>query len=136
MSTNVLIEISGHGFGHLMQMMPVAAALQKRFPHFDICVRSGLAPERIRREVARFGRFRTHDDAAPDFHPRMTNAYSVDAAATIEACRGAFDAFDALVDDRRESASDVSADVAAIVARVKAEGDAALADYTARFDRF
>jgi histidinol dehydrogenase len=45
-------------------------------------------------------------------------------------------AFDALVHDRRESASDVSADVAAIIARVKAEGDAALADYTARFDRF
>ncbi|MGL3819614.1 histidinol dehydrogenase [Sphingopyxis sp. R3-92] len=45
-------------------------------------------------------------------------------------------AFDALVDDRRESASDVSADVAAIVARVKAEGDAALAEYTAKFDRF
>ena len=37
-------------------------------------------------------------------------------------------AFDALVDDRRESASDVSTDVAAIVARVKAEGDAALAE--------
>lgn len=45
-------------------------------------------------------------------------------------------AFDALVADRRESASDVSADVAAIIARVKAEGDAALADYTARFDGF
>lgn len=45
-------------------------------------------------------------------------------------------AFDALVNDRRESASDVSADVAAIIARVKAKGDAALADYTARFDRF
>ncbi|ALJ12199.1 histidinol dehydrogenase [Sphingopyxis macrogoltabida] len=45
-------------------------------------------------------------------------------------------AFDALVNDRRESASDVSADVAAIIARVKAEGDAALADYTAKFDRF
>ena len=45
-------------------------------------------------------------------------------------------AFDALVNDRRESASDVSADVAAIIARVKAEGDAALADYTATFDRF
>lgn len=44
--------------------------------------------------------------------------------------------FAALVDDRRESASDVSADVAAIIARVKADGDAALADYTARFDRF
>jgi len=45
-------------------------------------------------------------------------------------------AFDMLVNDRRESDSDVSADVAAIIARVKAEGDAALADYTARFDRF
>jgi len=44
--------------------------------------------------------------------------------------------FDALVDDRRESASDVSADVTAIIARVKAEGDTALADYTAKFDRF
>ena len=44
--------------------------------------------------------------------------------------------FDALANDRRESDSDVSADVAAIIARVKAEGDAALADYTAKFDRF
>ncbi len=44
--------------------------------------------------------------------------------------------FDALVNDRRESESDVSSDVAAIIARVKADGDAALADYTAKFDRF
>ncbi len=44
--------------------------------------------------------------------------------------------FDALVNDRRESTPDVSSDVAAIIARVKAEGDAALADYTAKFDRF
>ncbi|MDO9367640.1 MAG: histidinol dehydrogenase [Sphingopyxis sp.] len=44
--------------------------------------------------------------------------------------------FDALVNDRRESTSDVSSDVAAIIARVKAEGDAALTDYTAKFDRF
>ncbi|MDP3781753.1 MAG: histidinol dehydrogenase [Sphingopyxis sp.] len=44
--------------------------------------------------------------------------------------------FDALVNDRRESDSDVSSDVAAIIARVKADGDAALAEYTAKFDRF
>lgn len=44
--------------------------------------------------------------------------------------------FDALVNDRRESDSDVSADVAAIIARVKAEGDVALAEYTANFDKF
>lgn len=42
--------------------------------------------------------------------------------------------FDALVNARREADSDVSRDVAAIIARVKAEGDAAVADYTKRFD--
>jgi histidinol dehydrogenase len=44
--------------------------------------------------------------------------------------------FDALVNDRREADSDVSRDVAAIIARVRNEGDAALKDLTARFDRF
>jgi histidinol dehydrogenase len=44
-------------------------------------------------------------------------------------------AFDALVNARREADEDVSRDVAAIVARVRAEGDAAVRDYTQRFDR-
>jgi histidinol dehydrogenase len=43
-------------------------------------------------------------------------------------------AFSALVDDRRESDADVSRDVAAIIARVRREGDAAVADLTQRFD--
>ncbi|MBA4779025.1 MAG: histidinol dehydrogenase [Sphingomonadales bacterium RIFCSPHIGHO2_01_FULL_65_20] len=43
-------------------------------------------------------------------------------------------AFDKLVRGRRESDIEVSRDVAAIIADVKARGDAALADYTARFD--
>lgn len=43
-------------------------------------------------------------------------------------------AFDALVNDRRESDADVSADVARILADVKARGDAALAEYSQRFD--
>ena len=42
--------------------------------------------------------------------------------------------FAALVNARREADADVSRDVGAIVARVRAEGDAALKDYTARFD--
>ncbi len=46
-----------------------------------------------------------------------------------------FDArFRRIVDDRRESGGDVGADVAAIIARVRAKGDAALAEYTHRFD--
>ncbi|MFQ3596438.1 MAG: histidinol dehydrogenase [Sphingomonadaceae bacterium] len=44
--------------------------------------------------------------------------------------------FAALVADTREGAADVSADVAAILARVRREGFAAMADLTMRFDRF
>lgn len=44
--------------------------------------------------------------------------------------------FDALVNDRRESDAGVSADVTAIIAKVRDQGDAAVADYTAKFDRF
>jgi histidinol dehydrogenase len=42
--------------------------------------------------------------------------------------------FDALVNTRREADADVSRDVAAIIARVKTEGDVAVADLTRRFD--
>jgi histidinol dehydrogenase len=42
--------------------------------------------------------------------------------------------FDALVNARREADADVSRDVATILARVRNEGDAALAEYTRRFD--
>ena len=44
-------------------------------------------------------------------------------------------AFTALVNARREADADVSQAVAAIIARVRSEGDAALQDLTARFDR-
>jgi histidinol dehydrogenase len=44
--------------------------------------------------------------------------------------------FDVLVNARREADEDVSAKVREIIARVRGEGDAALADLTARFDRF
>jgi histidinol dehydrogenase len=43
-------------------------------------------------------------------------------------------AFTALVDARREADADVSRDVTAILKAVRANGDAALADYTRRFD--
>jgi histidinol dehydrogenase len=45
-------------------------------------------------------------------------------------------AFDTLVGARRESDTGVAADVSAILARVKAEGDAALSALTAKFDGF
>ena len=45
-------------------------------------------------------------------------------------------AFARLVDDRRESDAGVAHTVAEIIADVRARGDIALAEYTARFDRF
>jgi histidinol dehydrogenase len=44
-------------------------------------------------------------------------------------------AFTTLVNARREADEDVSRDVAAIIAAVKARGDTAIAEYTSRFDR-
>ncbi|MBN8830631.1 MAG: histidinol dehydrogenase [Sphingomonadales bacterium] len=49
---------------------------------------------------------------------------------------GFAEAFDALVNARREADEDVAQAVREIVTRVRREGDAALADLTARFDRF
>ena len=46
------------------------------------------------------------------------------------------EAFARIVADRRESDVDVGRDVAAIIADVHARGDAAVAEYTARFDGF
>ena len=48
--------------------------------------------------------------------------------------RGFDAAFRRIVEDRRESEGDVAADVAAIIARVRVKGDAALSEYTQRFD--
>jgi histidinol dehydrogenase len=45
------------------------------------------------------------------------------------------DAFTALVNARREADSDVSRDVAAIIARVRKDGDVAIAELTQQFDR-
>jgi histidinol dehydrogenase len=45
-------------------------------------------------------------------------------------------AFSALVEARREETADLRAQVAAIVERVRLEGDPALLDFTRRFDRF
>ena len=44
-------------------------------------------------------------------------------------------AFEALLNSKRESAPDVDASVAAIIADVRVRGDQALAEYTERFDR-
>ncbi len=57
-------------------------------------------------------------------------------ARRLNACEANFAAaFAGLLDDKRETSADVGAVVAAILADVRARGDVALAEYTARFDR-
>jgi histidinol dehydrogenase len=57
-------------------------------------------------------------------------------AITLRTCDAGFDAaFRALIEAKRESAADVDDAVAAIIADVAARGDAALVEYTNRFDR-
>lgn len=48
---------------------------------------------------------------------------------------GFVEAFDALIGDKRENAADVNTVVTDILADVQARGDAAVIDYTSRFDR-
>ncbi len=56
---------------------------------------------------------------------------------TLDAADPGFEAaFTTLVEARRDADADVAADVAAILSRVRAEGDAALVDLTRRFDNF
>ncbi len=56
---------------------------------------------------------------------------------TLNATDSGFEAdFATLVDARREADADVASDVAAILVRVRTEGDAALTDLTQRFDGF
>jgi histidinol dehydrogenase len=58
-------------------------------------------------------------------------------ALTLDASADGFEAaFAAFLTTKREASPDVDAAVRDIIARVRAEGDAALVEYTRRFDRF
>jgi histidinol dehydrogenase len=57
------------------------------------------------------------------------------AVTLVQSDPGFEQRFAALLSAKRESSPDVDATVRDIIARVRAEGDAALIDYTARFDR-
>lgn len=59
----------------------------------------------------------------------------VPSVVRLDSCAADFAArFDALVNARREADADVSRDVSAIIARVRNEGDAAIAELTRQFD--
>jgi histidinol dehydrogenase len=73
------------------------------------------------------GYSRAHEHPARPGRPAMIRLSTADAGFPA--------AFTALLDQARETTETVDTAVAAIIAGVRAQGDAALLDYTARFDR-
>lgn len=76
---HLLVDISGHGLGHLAQTGPVIEALAALRPDLRLTVRSAIARERLERRI---GVPFTHVAAATDFGFVMHNAVDIDLAAS------------------------------------------------------
>lgn len=78
--TKLLIGITAHGFGHLAQTAPVAAALRRRNSQLDITVLSALAPSVIEARIRPPVRIVATRN---DFGLVMATPFAVDAEATF-----------------------------------------------------
>lgn len=97
---HLLVDISGHGFGHVAQTAAVLNALTQRLPELRLTVRSSapatLLRQRIRHPFERLS-------SSFDFGMRMADAMQVDVAATLADYRGLHADWDARV--AREAAT-------------------------------
>ena len=87
MSIRFLADISGHGFGHLMQTLPVLQELLRGDGDIEIVVRSGLEAQRLRAECMPFGDFEFAPGQPVSVFPVMSNSFEVDVAATRRQCQ-------------------------------------------------
>lgn len=78
-SPHLLIAISGHGYGHLAQVLPVIDALRTKLPQLRLTLRTSL-PEALLRE--RIGAAFQLQPSAVDFGMRMHSALAVDTDAS------------------------------------------------------
>ena len=78
--TRLLLDVSGHGYGHLAQSAPAVNALAERRPDLDLTVRTDLPPHLLRERLA--VPFR-HLASRPDPGLAMNDALSVDRAASM-----------------------------------------------------
>ncbi len=75
----LVLDISGHGFGHLSQISPVVRAVRQRVPSLDIVVRSALSRERLE---ASLGPIAAAVEPAPEVGLVMAGPHVADVAAT------------------------------------------------------
>ena len=76
---HLLIAISGHGYGHLAQVLPVIDTLRARLPQLRLTLRTSLPEELLRERIA--APFRLMPSAV-DFGMRMHSALEVDTDAS------------------------------------------------------
>jgi len=105
---HVLLALSGHGYGHLAQCVPVLNALHERLPALRLTVMSQLPrPVLAERLAPAF----THLRQATDPIMRMHSAWEVDVAASLkvfdESHRGWDDALQADVEQLQALAPDL-----------------------------
>jgi len=78
--TRLLLDVSGHGYGHLAQSAPAVNALAKRRPDLDLTVRADLPASLLRERLAMPFR---HLAIRPDPGLVMGDALTVDRAASL-----------------------------------------------------
>lgn len=74
MTRHLLVEISGHGYGHLGQTAPVVNSLIARLPDLNVTVRSSLSPTTVRGRFDRVDAF-LHEEVDVGMH--MASAVEV-----------------------------------------------------------
>ena len=78
------LAISGHGHGHLVQVMPLVRALRARYPAMILCVQSSLPASLLRQS---FGEDVLMHNEAVDFGMVMSGPMTVLAADSLAAYR-------------------------------------------------
>ncbi len=84
MNRHLLVDVSGHGFGHLAQVAPVLNALRERHPGLRLTVRTEIPAAVVRRRV---GGDLTVLDRTVDPGLAMHSAFEVDVAESLRRYR-------------------------------------------------
>lgn len=84
MSRHLLVDVSGHGFGHLAQVAPVLSALRSRRPELRLTVRTEIPAAVVRRRVGGDLAVLTR---TVDVGLAMRSAFEVDVAESLRRYR-------------------------------------------------
>jgi hypothetical protein len=82
--SQLFVDISSHGFGHLAQVAPVLNEIRVARPDLTLTIRSGLPRRRLKQRIG--GEFH-HVHEASDFGFVMNNALDIDLPASAERYR-------------------------------------------------